>query len=356
MATVQVLVPCYNYARYLEQCVQSVLDQEGVDVDVLIIDDCSSDDTPRVCADLMRRDPRIRVIRHETNKGHIATYNEGIAQIRGDYFVLLSADDLLTPGALSRATSLMDAHPNVGMTYGQPISFTDLLPPARTSSSSTSIWRGRTWIRHMCRSGKNFVVCPEAVVRADIQRRIGGYSADLPHSADMEMWLRIAAISDIGRVHGADQAYYRVHVLSMQRTIHAGVLFDLDGRHRAFKAAFEKEGEDLPDRDELYGLARRSLAIMALRHARELCEFPADNDAPPAQYREFAASLWPGIVATSGYRALVADERHHERSALQAALARHSARLRLFAEREIFNRVDWHWARYTGIHVPRFYF
>ena len=356
MATVQVLVPCYNYARYLEQCVQSVLGQEGVDVDVLIIDDCSSDDTPRVCADLMRRDPRIRVIRHETNMGHIATYNEGIAQIRGDYFVLLSADDLLTPGALSRATSLMDANPNVGMTYGQPISFTDVLPPARTSSSSTSIWNGRKWIRHICRSGKNFVVCPEAVVRADIQRQIGGYSADLPHSADMEMWLRVAAISDIGRVHGADQAYYRVHVLSMQRTIHAGVLFDLDGRHKAFKAAFEKEGADLPDRGELYGLARRSLAIMALQHARKLCDFPAENDVPPAKYREFAASLCPGIVSTSGYRALVADERRHDRSALQATLARQSARLRVFAEREIFNRVDWHWARYTGIHVPRFYF
>ncbi len=73
---------------YLEQCVESVLSQAGVEVDVLIIDDCSPDNTPEICSRLTGRDSRVRVIRHETNRGHIATYNEGIAQIRGDNFVL----------------------------------------------------------------------------------------------------------------------------------------------------------------------------------------------------------------------------------------------------------------------------
>ena len=142
----------------------------------------------------MAKDSRIRVIRHETNQGHIATYNEGIKQIDGDYFVLLSADDCLAPGSLGRATSLMEANPNVGMTYGQAIAFsTDQPPEARITSTGMSIWPGEQWIRQVCQSGKNFIFCPEVVVRSSVQRQIGGYDPSLPHSGDMEMWLRIAA-------------------------------------------------------------------------------------------------------------------------------------------------------------------
>ena len=71
---------------------------------------------------------------HETNKRHIATYNEGLLEwADGDYCVLLSADDRLTPGALVRATALLDAHPTVGFVYGHPLTFQDgaPLPPAR---------------------------------------------------------------------------------------------------------------------------------------------------------------------------------------------------------------------------------
>jgi len=357
MATVQVLVPCYNYARYLEQCVESVLSQAGVGVDVLIIDDCSPDNTPEICSRLMRRDQRVRVIRHETNRGHIATYNEGIAQIRGDYFVLLSADDLLTQGALARATALMEAHPKVGMTYGQPISFTDALPPARISSTGMSVWNGRNWMRQVCRSGKNFIVCPEAVVRTEVQKQIGGYNPELPHSGDMEMWLRIAAISDIGRVRGADQAYYRVHALSMQQTVHAGFLFDLVARNRAFQSVFEKEGASLPERDELYGLAKRALALTAIRRARRLCDFPFEDDLPPAKYRDFAVSLWPEIVGTFSYRALQsAESRDSTAGGFRRGVARQAARFRKFVDGEIFNRIEWRWARYTGTYLPRHFF
>ena len=76
--TVSVIVPCYNYAEFLPRCLGSILDQPDVDVSVLVIDDCSSDDTPAVAAALAASDPRVEVRRHEVNKGHIATYNEGL--------------------------------------------------------------------------------------------------------------------------------------------------------------------------------------------------------------------------------------------------------------------------------------
>src|SRR5271167_2052829 len=78
MGTVDVVVPCYNYARYLRDCVQSVLSQTGVAVRVLVIDDASPDNTLQVGQDLAASDPRVEFRRHAVNKGHIATYNEGL--------------------------------------------------------------------------------------------------------------------------------------------------------------------------------------------------------------------------------------------------------------------------------------
>ena len=77
MSRVDVIVPCYNYGRFLRECVESVLGQP-VDVRVLIIDDASTDDTPEVAAALAAEDARVEFRRHAVNRGHIATYNEGL--------------------------------------------------------------------------------------------------------------------------------------------------------------------------------------------------------------------------------------------------------------------------------------
>jgi glycosyltransferase involved in cell wall biosynthesis len=114
VSSVDVFVPCYRYEHFLRQCVESVFSQSGVSVRVLIIDDASPDNTAEVAAALASEDPLVSFIRHIENKGHIATYNEGIEWASADYMLLLSA---LLPGALSRAAELMDAHPEVGFIY-----------------------------------------------------------------------------------------------------------------------------------------------------------------------------------------------------------------------------------------------
>src|SRR6185295_4629726 len=89
MSSVSVIIPCYNYGRFLRQCLESVLTQEGPEVAVLIIDDASSDESAEVGGALARADGRVEFRRHDKNRGHIATYNEGLAWARGDYTVLL---------------------------------------------------------------------------------------------------------------------------------------------------------------------------------------------------------------------------------------------------------------------------
>ena len=225
MSRIDVVVPCYNYGRYLRQCVESVLSQPQADVRVLIIDDASQDDTPRVCAELVSEDPRVQVIRHPVNLGHIATYNEGIERARGDYLLLLSADDFLLPGALARAATVMDADPDVSLSPGATLPFG---PEAAHPPVLPGEKRPRpifTWamIERLARG--NFVATATAVVRTSLQKALGGYLPELPHSGDLEMWLRFALVAGVTFIR-APQATYRQHQTNMSKAYDAKTDFD----------------------------------------------------------------------------------------------------------------------------------
>ena len=263
-----VIVPCYRYAELLEGCVASVLSQRGVDVRVLIIDDCSPDETPFVARRLATADERIEYRRHRDNRGLIATANEGLEWARGRYVVLLSADDELTPGALERATTVMERHPGVGMVYGRPLlAYAGRERPRPTGRwRATDIWHGHEWIRQRCRTAHNCISSPEVVVRTAVHRGVGGYEPACTHASDLNVWLRIAAVSDVAWVRGVPQAFYRIHPGSMLRN-QGGPLVDLAERRRAFDLFFARCGDCLPDADELEAMAARALARQALWRA-----------------------------------------------------------------------------------------
>src|SRR3978361_477119 len=98
VSTVDVVIPCYKYGRYLRKCVESVVQQRGVNVRILIVDDASPDDSAEVGTTLAAEYPQVEFRRHVHNAGHIATYNEGLIEWSASgYCMLLSADDLLAP-------------------------------------------------------------------------------------------------------------------------------------------------------------------------------------------------------------------------------------------------------------------
>ena len=184
---VSVVVPCYNYGHFLGACVDSVLTQAGVDVDVLIVDDASPDGSRDVAEAIAAREPRVRVLRNPVNRGNIATYNIGLERVEGTYVLLLSADDMLTPGALSRAVALMERHPPVGFVYGGRSSSRRSRRLRRaTRTRSWLVWKGDDWLRDNCRRATNVIRSSDAVIRRSVLERVGGYREDLPHSGDHE--------------------------------------------------------------------------------------------------------------------------------------------------------------------------
>ncbi len=270
MSQVSVIVPCYNYGRFLRECVESVLTQQGVDVRILIIDDASIDDTPQVASALAGEDARVEYRRHTENRKHIATYNEGLDWASGDYTVLLSADDMLTPGSLARATRLMDVHPEVGFVYGANIRLITGQPLQRPRTEAVDcewqIWDGLEWLENVFQERSTFIDSPEVVVRTQMYKILGGYRPELPHTADVEMWLRFAAHGAVGRVD-ADQAYYRVHGRNMHADLSPTTLHSLQHWNAAFNTFFLHYGDRLPDCARLQQLAAASLAPMALEAA-----------------------------------------------------------------------------------------
>jgi hypothetical protein len=295
--TVSVVIPCYKYGRFLDQCVGSVLDQEGVDVRVLIIDDASPDDSAQVAARLAAADERVEYRVHEENRGHIATYNEGLlGWADGDYSVLISADDVLTPGSLTRATAVLEANPNVGFVYGHALTWNDSgpRPNPRLNPSGTTIWPGLDWLRVMCKSGHAVVSCPSVVVRTSVQQQIGGYRPELPHTGDVEMWMRFAAHADVAYVKGADQSFYRIH--GSQMTVERVPLVDLRQRKAAYDTLFAAYADRIPDARRLAGQAGRSMAKEALWRACRAYERRRMDSTPIDELTEFAFSAYPAAA------------------------------------------------------------
>ncbi|MCU7726405.1 glycosyltransferase [Actinoplanes sp. KI2] len=308
MSSVSVVIPCYKYGQYLNACVRSVLDDNpGVDVRVLIIDDASPDNSAEVARSIAAADPRVAVRVHETNKGHLATYNEGLLEwADGDYSVLLSADDRLTPGALTRAVALLDANPSVGFVYGRPVHFTHPgpPPPARTQVRGHSVWPGHWWLERRFREGHGCITSPEVVVRTDLQRKLGGYDPRLPHSGDIEMWMRFAAHADVGYLRGADQAYYRLHNNNMSAPHFAALVEELGQRRAAYEVTLERNGDLLPDRDRLDRMIHQKLARIALRRALRAYDRGRTALVPVDELVEFAADCWPAYESLPEYRGL----------------------------------------------------
>ena len=299
-ARVSVVIPCFNYARYLPEAVSSVLEQSNVDVDVIVVDDASNDGSLQVALSLAEADSRVQVIGRPRNGGPVETFNLGLAAAKGDFLVRLDADDLLTPGSLRRAAALMRAYPQVGLVYGRPLHFQTDLPKPRTRARSWTVWSGMQWLADRCEDGSNVITSPEAFMRMSVVRRVGG-QRPLAHTHDMEMWLRLAAFADVAYIGGADQAWHREHPESLSAT-EVDQIVDLRERAAAFRELMTGVASSRPG---VVALGASALAQLSWE-AMSKCRHELDRGRRPVERIDalltIAAELDPGVSATEEWR------------------------------------------------------
>lgn len=298
---VTVVIPHFNYGRYLPAAVRSALDQPGLELEVIIVDDRSTDGSLETARRIAASDPRIALVEHDRNLRHIRTYNDGLSRATGDYVVLLSADDALVPHALTRAVALMEAHPEVGLVYGAVRWFDGEPPEAEGGLLRWQIWPGEEWIGRIARRGRNAVVNPEVVMRRSVYAATNGYDPDFPHAGDMYMWLQAAAKASVGYVAGPQQAYYRDHGANMHATEFAGALDDMEQVRDVYRRFFARDGAAVPGAERMRRTAMRAVAREALLRGVLLAGAGAPSETVE-RLRGFASETCPDIVGSGVWR------------------------------------------------------
>ncbi|RWX80900.1 glycosyltransferase [Neorhizobium lilium] len=261
MAAIDVVVPNYNYGKYLRTCVESVLNQADVAIRVLIIDNASTDDS-RDIAHSLAQDERVELILRESNAGTHASFNEGIDWAQNDYFLLLFSDDFLVPGALKRATDIMEQNSAIAFCYGRDVAVhgDDPVPimPGRTSPVAFRLHKSRAFIESFCRRAVFQIPGSSVVVRTEVQKRAGHYRTTLPHSDDYEIWLRLAMLGPVAELD-AVQVGLRTHDSNRSREFAARQLEHILHTAAAAESFFNHEGGSLEDCGALRRLARQGV-------------------------------------------------------------------------------------------------
>jgi hypothetical protein len=220
--------------------------------------------------------------------------------VEAEYHLLISADDLLAPGALAYAVATLNACRDAAFLHGQQLRFTDEVPLERDSSATDAYetTAGHDFIADLCSHGQNSVATPTVLVRTEAQRRAGFYDATLPHTADLHLWLRLALFGSVVR---ADRliAYKRQHADNMQRAYLARIERDLVERSRAFDSFFDI-AQAVPHVFRWRGCVRAALATESLWRAATA--FDEQDVEGCARLQQLAATFEPSVRQTSTWR------------------------------------------------------
>jgi glycosyltransferase involved in cell wall biosynthesis len=190
---VSIVVPCYKLAHLLPQCVNSILEQDYKNFEVLIMDNCSPDRTPEVAQSFS--DPRVKHIRNESNLGHVRNFNKGITLARGKYVWIISADDLLrSPSVLGRYVDVMERNATVGFVFCRAVELHGEkqggIDRWADCGDQDCIWQDTTFFRRLIEA--DCIVMSSVLIRKECLNRVGEFPLDLPYSCDWYMWSMLA--------------------------------------------------------------------------------------------------------------------------------------------------------------------
>jgi glycosyltransferase involved in cell wall biosynthesis len=225
---VSFVVLCYKLAHLLPECVNSILSQTYSDIEVLIMDDCSPDNTEEVARSF--QDRRVRYVRNDQNLGVLRNENEGVRLSRGKYVWIISADDYLRkPYILQRYVELMERHPRVGYVICSGVGVRDgretgVLPHSKYRNRD-AIVPGHVFLKKLLYT--NVVLAPSAMARRECYEKIGTYplnatfgekKIDMVWASDWYVWCAFALSFDVA-YFAEPMVCYREHDLSITSMI-----------------------------------------------------------------------------------------------------------------------------------------
>jgi glycosyltransferase involved in cell wall biosynthesis len=205
---VSVLIPTYNYARYLDEAIQSVLDQTFQDFEIVIVDDHSTDNTDEVVAKYLG-DPRIVYHKNPVNLGLVGNFNHALKFARAGYIKFLLADDKFHQTLLEKFCKVLDENPDVSLVTSGSGTFGDVNETRKLPF--TGLQPGEKVIHEALNHGKgNWIGEPTVVMFRKNSLTIGQFNPQYICLVDLDMWLRLLTIGDC-YIIPETLAYFRVH-------------------------------------------------------------------------------------------------------------------------------------------------
>lgn len=200
---ISIVLPVHNGARYLASAIESCLAQTWRNLELIVVDDASTDETPGIAADYAALDPRVRVITHSKNVRLPEALNSGFGVASGAFFTWTSDDNRYRPEALAVMHDYLAAHPEVGLVYADCTYMDD---------EGREIWKRR--VPEWSSAIETNPVGACFLYRREVHDRVGKYDRTMFLSEDYDYWLRISKYYPIHALH-QDLYWYRNHADSL---------------------------------------------------------------------------------------------------------------------------------------------
>lgn len=205
---VSVLIPCYNAAAFLDQSIQSVLDQTFTDFELIIVDNASEDGTPQLVKKYLT-DPRVQYFRNEVNIGMSGNFNRCLTLAKGIYIKFLMADDLFHPHLLDRFVAVMDAHPKVTIVTSYRYLLSESGQAKVFETPFKGLQQGKSIICATLNDW-NWIGEPTTVMFRSKNLNLGLFNPEYHYYLDWDMWLRHLGIGDCYFIP-EPLSYFRMH-------------------------------------------------------------------------------------------------------------------------------------------------
>ncbi|MGA2498818.1 MAG: glycosyltransferase family A protein [Tepidisphaeraceae bacterium] len=200
---VSIVLPVYNGEKYIRLALDSVLSQTCHDWELIIVDDCSTDTTPKIIADYAARDARIRPIRHDTNKRLPGGLNTGHEAARGEFLTWTSDDNILRPNFLEELTGFLRSRPEIGFVYSDYALIDDV-----GAITEHRVVLSPEHLAHGCIVGASFLY------RRSTWEKVGSYDPEMCLSEDFDYWMRCYRQTELAVLH-KELYEYRMHAGSL---------------------------------------------------------------------------------------------------------------------------------------------
>lgn len=186
-------IPTWNGERYLADAIKSVLAQSFDGLEVIVVDDQSTDSTVEIVRSF--RDPRITLYENEQRLGIPGSWNRTLALARGEYVCLFHQDDRMQPDNIMRKVQVLDADPSIGLVHSAIeiiVEPSAPYPPAQWVEGSPEDFTidGPTYFRRLLLEG-NVICAPTVLARRQDLLRMGGFDSELGFACDYALWMRL---------------------------------------------------------------------------------------------------------------------------------------------------------------------